>query len=370
MTNHISLQKNRRGIIGINEVIIYIVAGFACLGAVDVCLDNRMGLGDQFKEGFMAMGPLSLVIIGIVSLAPVIASVLTPIVSPVYSLVGADPASFANTILAIDMGGYALAQEMAETREAALFSWVFLGTMIGPAISFTIPVSLGLIDKDDRPHFAKGIMLGLITVPIGCFVGGLTAGFNIYMMTMNLLPMIFFSCLIAIGLWKIPTLMIGGFSCFGRGVEMLSILGLAAIILETLTDWSIIPNMTPLSEGVQIIGSIAIFLAGAFPLVAFLSRVGKTFLYKLGKYLSINEASTAGLIASLAHIIPMLAILREMGPRGKVINVAFAVSGAFVLGAHLGIVAGLEQEMAFPMVIGKLAGGLSAVGLAILTTKP
>ena len=47
--------------------------------------------------------------IGIVSLAPVLAAILIPIVAPFYTAIGADPSSFANTILAIDMGGYALA---------------------------------------------------------------------------------------------------------------------------------------------------------------------------------------------------------------------------------------------------------------------
>lgn len=70
--------------------------------------------------------------IGIVSLAPVLAAILIPIVAPFYTAIGADPSSFANTILAIDMGGYALAGEMAKDPQAGLFSWVFLGTMIGP----------------------------------------------------------------------------------------------------------------------------------------------------------------------------------------------------------------------------------------------
>lgn len=329
-----------------------------------------MGYGERFKAGFMAMGPLALVIIGIVSLSPVIASILTPLISPVYSLIGADPAAFANTILAIDMGGYALAQEMGESREAALFSWIFLGTMMGPTISFTIPVALGLIEKKDHSYFAKGIMIGLITVPIGCFIGGLTAGFSISIMLTNLAPAIVFSMIVAIGLWKIPRYMIGGFAILGKGIEIIALIGLATAVLETLTGFVVIPNMAPISEGIQIVGSIAVFLAGAFPLVTFISRTGKVFLEKLGKALSVNAVSTGGLIASLAHNIPMLTTLKDMEPRGKVINVAFAVSGAFVFGAHLGFVAGLEQEFAFSMVVGKLTGGTTAVLLAIIITKP
>lgn len=66
------------------------------------------------------------------------------------------------------------------------------------------------------------------------------------------------------------------------------------------------------------------------------------------------------MVASLAHLIPMLALLKDMMPRGKVINVAFAVSAAFVLGSHLGFVAGMKKEMAAAMIIGKLAGGITA----------
>src|SRR5690625_1180957 len=182
---------------GINDIIIYIVAGFLILGAIDKIAGNKLGYGERFTDGFKEMGSLTLAMVGIISLAPVIAALLTPIISPAYQFIGADPAAFANTILAIDMGGYALAQEMGESPEAALFSWVFLGTMMGPAIVFTIPVALGIIQKNDHPYFAKGVLLGLITIPIGALTGGLAAGMDIPMMLRNLLPSFLFSLLIA-----------------------------------------------------------------------------------------------------------------------------------------------------------------------------
>ena len=51
------------------------------------------------------MGSLALAMIGIICLAPVLANLLRPVVVPLYSLPGADPAMFAGTILANDMGG-------------------------------------------------------------------------------------------------------------------------------------------------------------------------------------------------------------------------------------------------------------------------
>lgn len=60
----------------------------------------------------------------------------------------------------------------------------------------------------------------------------------------------------------------------------------------------------------------------------------------------------------------MFGLMKDMDKRGKIINVAFAVSGAFVFGDHLGFTAGVDSQMIFPMLIGKLVGGITAVILA------
>ncbi|MCY9208063.1 ethanolamine utilization protein EutH [Bacillus subtilis] len=348
----------------VNDAVVFILAAFLLWGAADYCLGNRWGLGERFADGFKAMGPLALSMIGIVSLAPVLAAILIPIVAPFYTAIGADPSSFANTILAIDMGGYALAGEMAKDPQAGLFSWVFLGTMMGPAIVFTIPVALGIIEKEDHPYFAKGILIGLCTVPIGCLIGGLCAGFDIGMIGKNLLIPSLLSAVIAFGLWRYTDNMIQLFHLFGKAVSVVAIIGLAAVSVETMTGIVLIPGMENVETGIQTTGTIAIALAGAFPMTAFITKTFKKPLQALGKHLHLDETATAGLVTSLAHHIPMLASLKNMTPRGKVINVAFAVSGAFVLGSHLGFVAGMKKEMAAAMIIGKLAGGVTAAAAA------
>ena len=45
---------------------------------------------------------------------------------------------------------------------------------------------------------------------------------------------------------------------------------------------------------------------------------------------------------------------------------AFAVSAAFVFGDHLGFTAGNEPEMIFPVILGKLVAGITAVILAYI----
>ncbi len=353
----------------INEIIVYLMVVFMALGAIDRIFGNKFGLGKEFEEGILAMGSLALAMVGIISLAPVLATLLRPVLVPVFQVFGADPAMFAGSILANDMGGAPLAMELALSPEAGLFGGLIVGAMLGPTIVFTIPVALGIIQEQDRPFLAKGVLAGVITVPIGSFVGGLVAGFSLSMVAVNLIPIVIFALLIALGLWKFEKGMIRGFTIFGKLVLVVITIGLAAGIIEALTGLVIIPGMAPLSEGIEIVGEIAIVLAGAFPLVFAITKIFRKPLMKLGGLLKMNDVAAAGMVASLANSIPMFGMMKDMDKRGKIINVAFAVSAAFVFGDHLGFTAGYAPEMLTAMIVGKLVGGITAVCVALFLIK-
>ncbi|SJP67333.1 ethanolamine utilization protein EutH [Clostridioides difficile] len=350
----------------INEIIIYVMVVFMVLGAIDKCIGNKFGLGEQFEEGIMAMGSLAVAMVGVICLAPVLADVLRPIVVPVFNILGADPAMFAGSLLANDMGGAPLALELAKDPNAGLFGGLIVGAMMGPTIVFIIPVALGIIEKEDQKFLATGILAGIITIPIGAFVGGLVAGFELMMVLRNLVPIIIFAVVIALGLLKFENAMIKGFTYFGKGVVIVITLGLAAAIVEALTGIVVIPGMKLISEGIEIVGDIAIVLAGAFPLVFVITKVFNKPLMALGKVLGMNDVSAAGLVASLANCIPMFGMMKDMDNRGKIINVAFSVSAAFVFGDHLGFTAGFNANMITPMIVAKLVGGITAVLLAMV----
>lgn len=352
-----------------SELLLWIMAGFALLGALDRILGNRFGLAKEFEEGIAAMGSLALAMLGIICLAPVLANVLRPVAAPVFRFLGADPAMFAGSLLACDMGGGNLAMEMADDPASGLFGGVLCGSMLGATVVFTIPVALGILRDADRPFLAKGILAGIVTIPLGLLTGGLTAGLPIGKILGNLVPIVLMAGLIALGLWKAETAMIKGFAVFGRGVLVLITVGLAAGIFEGITGIGVIPGLAPIEDGFVTVGAIAIVLAGAFPLVSVLTRALKKPLLKLGNLLGINEAAAAGLVASLANSIATFGLVKDMDDRGKVVNIAFAVSAAFVFGDHMGFTAGFAPQMLPAMIVGKLTGGISAVVVALWLTK-
>lgn len=351
-----------------SDIIMWVMAIGAVIGGIDRILGNKFGLGEKFEEGFNSMGPLALGMVGIVCLSPVISKYLGPVIIPGFTAIGADPAIF-GSILPNDTGGFPLAMSLAIDQEAGLFSGLIVASMLGCTIVFSIPVGLGLIEKKDQPYFAKGLLIGLITIPLGSIIGGAIAGYDMTMVLLNSIPVIGVSILLALGLKFIPNGMIKGCIIFGKFIVVVITVGLAAAAFEMITGVVIIPGMTPVGEGLEIIGQIGVVLLGTFPILSLLTKVLNKPLTFLGKKLGMDATSTAGIIFTLANSIPVYKMMKDMNPRGKIINTAWLVPATAALGDHLGFTAGVYPSAITAVVLSKLIAGVFAVGLAMLMTK-
>ncbi|SDY27636.1 ethanolamine utilization protein EutH [Eubacterium barkeri] len=351
-----------------DKVILWIMAIGLLVGAIDKITGNHFGLGEKFDEGFNAMGPLALGMVGIVCLAPIIAKVLGPAIIPVFEAMGADPAMFAS-ILANDMGGYSLATALAQNKEAGLLSGNIVASMLGCTLVFSIPVGLSLIEKKDQPYFCKGLLIGLITIPVGSIIGGIIAGFDFMMVLRNTIPVIILSVLLVVGLKFIPKKMTSGCMVFGKIITIIIYIGLACAAFEYITGVVIIPGMAPIMDGMQAIAGIGIVLLGTFPVLAILTRILDKPLNFLGGKIGMDATSAAGLVFTLANSVPVYKMMKDMNPKGKIVNTAWLVPATAALGDHLGFTAGVEPTMITPVVIGKIAAGILAIALAIAFSK-
>ncbi|MBR4941260.1 MAG: ethanolamine utilization protein EutH [Clostridia bacterium] len=352
-----------------DRIVIIIMAFFAVVGGLDRIFGNRLKLGQSFENGIKTMGELALSMIGIIVLAPVIARLMEPVVVPVYRFLGADPAMFAGTILACDMGGAPLAQQLTQNSDAARLGGMITGSMLGGTVSFTIPVAMSVLAKSDRQFAAKGILCGVVTVPIGVFLGGITAGIDPLTVLKNIVPIAIVSLLIALGLWKAEKFIIKAFEIFGKFITAVATVGLVAAGIELTTDITVIKGLDSMTDAFCVVGEIAIVLAGAFPLVAIITRVLNKPMGAVGKLFGMNAVSVSGLVATLPNSLATFDLVKDMDDRGKVVNMAFAMSAAFVFGDHLAFSAGYDPEMILPLIVGKLTAGITAVCLALFITK-
>ncbi len=353
----------------LNQIIVNIMVVFAVLAAIDKCLGSRFGLGGKLDEALDTMGPMCIPMVGMILLAPALGRILMPLVSPFFRLLGADPAMFATSILACDMGGYSLAASMADTPEAGQFAGCILGCSLGGAISFIIPVGITMVQKEYHSYFAIGVLAGIVTVPIGLVTGGLLAHYDVSMIARNTLPILVFSSAIALGLWKARQASIFLFGIFGRILGAVAAAGFTIGVVQELTSVTILPGLLSVLDGIKIVGSVAIMLCGAYPMLHLINLLWGTSIQRLGRFLGIDQTATTSMFGGFANIMPILGSCNRMSPSGVVVALAFSVSGSCTFGDHLGFIASVDKSMIVPMIVSKLAASFSAVGLAVFICR-
>ena len=353
------------------NAISIVMAVFAALGAIDLIIGNKLGLGKEFEKGINLLGTMALSMIGMIVLAPVFAALLSNPLEALSTILPIDPSSYVASIFANDMGGAPMSLQLAASEDIGYFNGLVVGSMMGATVSFTLPFVMSAVDKSQRKSMLLGLLCGICTIPVGCIVGGLVSGLDILTLLINLSPLIVISAILAIGIIFIPSVAVKAFNVFGIIIRTLVIIGLAVGIFEYLTNIDILPYTDPsvTLEGAVIVFNIACTMAGIFPLLYIVSLLTKKPLSSLGKKTGMNQASMIGFISTLATSATTFGMMKEMDDKGVVLNSAFAVSAAFTLADHLAFTMSFNGDYVLPVVLGKVVSGVCALLLATVIYK-
>ena len=342
-----------------------IFAIFALVGALDKITGNRFKLGDEFDKGVMSTGPLILAMSGMIVLAPVIASGLSLVFGPLLNLLHIDLSILA-AFFPVDSGGASMAHELSDDIAISGYNGIVVASMFGAALCPGIPISLQIVEKEYHEDVLIGLLCGFATIPFGCIISGIMLGIGAVELILNTLLIIVISFIICLGLWKCPRLSGKIFGILGKVLMVFITVGLVVGIFHQLTDFEIMKNTVPITDSFIIIGNIAIILAGVFPLLTIISRVFNKYFLRLGNALKLDNMSVIGLVTILANYIPVFSMIKDMNKKGRIMNMAFCVSAAFILGDHLAFVLAFDRAFVLPMVIGKIISGVLSLVMATI----
>jgi len=312
----------------------------------------------------MLLGTMALSMIGMIVVSPMIADVMKPVSEFLSGTLHIDASIIPASLFANDMGGAALSAEMAGSEQTGLFNALVVSSMMGCTISFTIPFSLGVVSKDQHKELLLGLLCGIVTIPIGCIVSGIICKIPVVSLLINLMPLVIFSAVIAFGLVRFPELCIKIFKVFSIFVTAIITIGLSLGVIRFLTGFEVIKGLATIEEGAAICLNAAIVLSGSFPLMYVLAKVLRKPLKAVGKLIGVNENSIVGLISNLASSATSFGMMDKMDKKGVVLNSAFAVSGAFILGSHLAFTMAFDTSYVLPVIAGKFVAGVLAVILS------
>ncbi len=377
------------------NIVIYIIMACAVAGCIASIVKEDSELGNQFLEGINSIGSIFLPVAGIMASAPYLTQFVSKVFGPLYGLVGADQAMAATTFIAVDMGGYQLAEALAQTKESWIMA-MMTGFMAGATIVFSIPVALKMLQKSDRRYLAMGTMVGFITIPIGVFVSSViialshpmireviaTNGDATYQLALsfglimrNLVPLVIICGSIAVGLYFIPEKMIKAFNLFGKCMDAVLRIVFVLCVVEYFTHffsalighWGfepIIADEEDINRALEISGYIGIMLCGAFPMVWLI----KTYLAKpldwLGRKVGLSADASAGILAGTANVLALFGMVKDLQPEDKIKCIAYSVCSAFLIGDHLAFTANFQPTLILPVMIGKFTAGILAVYIA------
>lgn len=375
--------------------VIALIMACAVAGAAASIFKEDSPLGQQFIKGFNSIGSIFLSVAGVMASAPYLTVLVSRVFGPAFRMLGADSAMAATTFIAVDMGGYQLAEALAQTRESWIMA-MMTGYMAGPTIVFCIPIALKILKPEDRKYLALGVMSGFISIPLGVLAASLIIAFShpvirevvstnaeaTYQLALgfmeilrNLTPLILICLLLALGLFLAPKQMTRGFQIFGKILDSVLRVVVVCSVVEYFTHffsgllgtWGfdpILADADDVNRALEVAGTIGMMLCGAFPMVYLI----KTYLAKplnaLGRRVGLSEDATAGILACCANVLALFTLIEDMEPQDKVRTLAFSVCGAFLLGDHLAFTANYQPSLILPVIAGKFIAAATAVWIA------
>ncbi len=340
--------------------LIALLLVFSALGLADKLAGGRLGLAEEFDRGLASMGSLCL------SMAGVYCAAVT--VSAKLETLGANAAASlaAGCVLAPDLGGTAVCAALSASGAEAVFTGVLVSSTLGCLVSFVLPISLGALTGQDAPAFLRGAALGVASLPAGLLAGGLVCGMAPGALAARLVPLALVCALLLAALLRFPRAMTAALGAFGAFVRWASGLLFAVCAVQMFAGSGPF-DAASVPESLAIAARITLVVCGSGVLCGILLRRTKLPAAAAAR-LGVNAHAAAGLLVSFATSLSMLPLFSRMDERGKAVNAAFSVGGAFCLGGQLAFVASVTPDAVGAYLVCKLVSGVCAAALAARLT--
>ncbi len=352
------------------NLCIGILLCFTLVGLADKILGGKLGVSEEMDRGLASMGGLCVSMSGIYCVAVTALGAVSDGVERVRTALPFDPSLLTGMLFAPDMGGWAAAKELAATPALAAYTGLLVASTLGCLISFTLPIALGSLRQHEVMGFMQGIVWGIVALPAGLVLGGLVVGLDPVSLFQNLWPVLALCGLVVAGLVFWPGGCIRALAVFGEAVRILGIVLFGVMLLGVfLPSIAFIPE-TLVQEALMIVFRIMAVVCGAMVASSIaLSRCGGA-IKRLADKLGVNEYAVLGCMASLVSTVSMLPLYGRMDVRGKVMNAAVSVSGAFLIGGQMAFVSSVgDSRSVAAFFVCKGLAGILAAALALRFTK-
>ena len=325
------------------NAFIVIMLVFAAIGFIDKFLGGKLGLEVKFDAGLYTMGMMVIPIVSICTVGTEFIRRHTEQVMALSDHLFFDPSMIIGAILAPDMGGYFISREIAATPQLLVLSGVVLGTLLGQAITFQMPVFMASIDKQDYPFLFRGFIVGIIMIPAGLIVAELMLRMPIGLFLRQFIPILVICAGLAVCLRFVPEGTTRFFMGFARVINWLFYIMFAVAVIGVFVPRLAYASMESVEEAILIVFKSAIIIAGALVLSELILKFFRRGINGVAEKIGINGTAAVSLLMTCATSLAVMPLYGRMDDKGKEIVAAFSLSGSFVIGGSLAFVSNVTD---------------------------
>ena len=167
------------------NVFTGIMLVFAIIGFADKTFSLKAGLAESFDRGLTTMATMVIPIVGVSCVGVGLIQQNEEAVLNAASVFPFDPSLLVGAILAPDLGGYFIAQQLTTDKAMLVLNGVILGSLLGQTVTFQLPVFLAGIERQDHKPVLRGFITGFTVIPVGMIAAGLMLRSDIRVFMLN-----------------------------------------------------------------------------------------------------------------------------------------------------------------------------------------
>ena len=351
------------------NIFIAVMIFFAALGLADMILGNQFGLAPDFEQGLATMGSLSLSVVGFYTIGISFVQNHAEKIAAATSGLPFDPSLIPGSLLAPDMGALGIAVNLAATPALAAFTGAMVSGGLGMTIGYQLPVFLAAVKKEEIPDLMRGFIFGLIALPPGLLTGGLMIGLPLPVLLVNMTPVLTLCVLLIAAFLLAPDGTMKVLILFGNIVRIVSFVFFALAVTGLFSPEHAVADPALVKDSLLMILRMVLVACGGLVMSHLILDHFGDFIRKIGGRLRVNNESVVGFLLSSTQSLAMLPLFSRMDKNGRVLNAAFSVSGAYVIGGQMAAVSSMvtgPQTTAY--MVCKIVSGLLGVALAAVFT--
>jgi len=350
----------------LNKILFYLFSISFTLGLLDKIIGDKFKLASKAEEGFVIMARAIFSMTGILYLYPFLSFILISPSRFLARLFKSDGAVLISCILPIDMGGYHISFEVSKDEIARLIGGVLLSSTLGASIGFTYPVAFGILKKEYRDEFIRGSLIGIICIPAGILLTSIFYRLDILKVFRMVFFVIAIVIILAIGIAKEWSILIGLMKILGKAMSILNLIGLIFLGFHILTGRAVLPYKTALNECIKLPLKMAILIAGSYVFFSIVYNILIKCSGLIMKHQTLNQDGVEGMLILLTNCVPTLYLYDRMDSKSRIINAALCITTASIVGPQLGFLGAVAPSYISIFLFNKLISSILAIGGTIL----